>query len=310
MITILSGGRGTPKLIEGIRSVVDDSKLTIIVNTADDIWWNGLYISPDVDTILYLFSGLLDTEKYWGVKGDTFNFLNMAKKYDIEMPWFNIGDKDLAIHIVRTYFIYKGYKLNDIISYLSSKLGIKAKIFPATNDKIDTYVTIPSGKINIQEYLVKFKAEPEVLKIEFSGLDGAKPAPGVINSILNSKLIVIGPSNPINSIGPIIWIKDIYNALLTANAVKIGVSPIKGSSPFSGPADKFMRAMGYESSPLGLAQIYSDLLDYLIIDYADEKYKELIFKTHNIYVVTANISLDTMEEKISLARKILELADM
>jgi len=310
MITILSGGRGTPKLIEGLRRLIDDSKMTVIVNTADDFWWNDLYISPDLDTVVYLFSNLLDTSKYWGVKNDTFNFLNQARKYGIHWDWFNIGDKDLAMHIIRTNMLRRGYNLTEITKYICKKLGIKAKIYPMSNDKVDTYVYTDIGKIHIQEFLVKYKADLKVEGIVFEGLDDARPPSEVINSIVNSKLILIGPSNPINSIGPIININEIKSSIAKSNAIRIAVSPIISGRPVSGPADKFMRACGYEPSPIGLAEVYRGLIDVLVIDNLDKRYADILSNRYNISTYTTNILMNTDDDKLRLAAEILKIANM
>ncbi|RLF19108.1 MAG: 2-phospho-L-lactate transferase, partial [Thermoprotei archaeon] len=168
-LVVLSGGTGTPKLIEGLRRILDDKEITVIVNVADNFWWNGLYVAPDVDTVLYLFANLLDTEKYWGIIGDTFNFLQQAKVYGIEMDWFNIGDKDLAVHLVRTMLLKKGYTLTQVTKYLAKRLDISAHILPATDDHIETYVLTNLGNLHIQEFLVKYRFQPEVYGITFPG---------------------------------------------------------------------------------------------------------------------------------------------
>lgn len=308
MITVLSGGRGTPKLLMGLRRVVDDSQLTVIVNTADDIWWNGLYVSPDLDTVIYLFANLLDTNKFWGIMDDTFNFLAQAKVYGIEWPWFNVGDRDLAMHVIRTRLMMNGHSLSDVTRYISGKLGIGADIIPATDDKIDTFVTTPKGIMNIQEYLVKHRAGMIVEEIEFHGLDNAKPAPGVCEAIRSSDLIIIGPSNPINSIGPIIWIRGVQEALEDTTAPILAVSPLSAGKPYSGPADKFMRASGYEPSPLGLAKIYNRFLDLLVIDVSDKEYTSKISDLYDVKVYTTDISMNTLDDCIRLAKEVMLFA--
>jgi LPPG:FO 2-phospho-L-lactate transferase len=306
MITVLSGGRGTPKLLMGLRRVLGDSRLIVIVNTADDIWWNGLYVSPDLDTVIYLFANILDTNRFWGVKGDTFHFLTQAKRYGIDWPWFNIGDRDLAMHVTRTFLMNKGYTLSKVTKYITSKLGIESMILPATDDKIDTYVTTSLGKLHIQEYLVKHRAKLDVSRIEFIGLGAAKAAPNVCDAIESSDLIIIGPSNPINSIGPIIHIKEIKEALRNISNPILAVSPIKAGRPYSGPADKFMKAEGFEPSPIGLAELYKDHIDYLIIDAADSNYASEINRSFDIDVCVTDISINNLDDSIRLAKEIFK----
>jgi len=308
MITLLSGGTGTPKLIEGLRHVVKDEELTVIVNTADDVWWNGLYISPDVDTILYLFANIIDTDKYWGIRGDTFYALNQLSKYSAEWTWFSIGDRDLATHIIRTYLLKKGYKLHEIVKYLSEKMHVKATILPMSNDRVETIVKTNKGTMNIQEYLVRFKAEPEVYEIKFPGLEKAKPTPGVIEAIERADMLIIGPSNPVNSIGPIISLKGVKEKLTRLKAPIIAVSPIVSGKPVSGPADKFMRALGYEPSPIGIVEIYKEFLDGIVIDVVDRNLAEVIMDKYKVKVKVANTIMVTLKDKVKLAEEVLDFA--
>ncbi len=309
MIVFLSGGTGTPKLIEGFREIVSDNEIAVIVNTADDIYWNGLYVSPDLDTIIYLFADFLDKEKYWGLKSDTFNFLSQARKYGLEKTWFNIGDKDLAIHVIRTHLLNKGLSLTDFTKYITKKLGIKAHIYPMCNEHVETFVETVDGRVlNVQEYLVKYRFEPRVRRVFFKGIERAKATQEILQTILKAKVIIIGPSNPINSIGPILKVKGILQALKEAKAPVIAVSPIIGNKPVSGPADKFMRAHGFEPTPLGVAKYYKEIIDGLVIDIADKDIKPIIEDKFKIKVITAKTLMATLKDKVELARKIMEFA--
>lgn len=306
-ITFLSGGCGTPKLIEGFRRIVGDENITVITNISDNFWWNGLYICPDIDTVTYLFADMLDTSKYWGIRGDTFNFLNFARTLGIEMDWFNIGDKDLAIHVVRTYLLKKGYRLYEITKYITSRLGIKAKILPASNDEITTYVLTPRGEMHIQEYLVKYRSELEVYGIVFKGLNSARPAPEVIESLKECDIVIIGPSNPVNSIGPIVKIREVYETLREVKSKVIAISPLIRGKPLKGPADKFMRALGYEASPIGLVEMFRDVINVIIIDVQDEAFKDLIEDEFNVKVYVTNTIMNTLDDKIRFSREIYNL---
>ncbi len=309
MVVFLSGGTGTPKLIEGFRHIVSDEEITVIVNTSDDIYWNGLYVSPDLDTIVYLFAGFLDTEKYWGIRNDTFNFLEQAKIYGLEKTWFNIGDRDLAIHVLRTYLMNKGLTLTEVTKYISRKLGIKARIYPMCNEHVETFVELLDGRVlNIQEYLVKYRFEPEVKRVFFRGLERAKAEKETLKAILDSELIIIGPSNPINSIGPILSVKGVKEALKEAKAPIIAVSPIISNRPISGPADKFMKAYGLDPSPLGIAKFYKGLIDGLVIDIADEALRLIIEKKFKIRVHVAKTVMESLSDKVALAREIMKFA--
>ena len=305
MIVVLSGGTGTPKFLEGLRYVIPDEKINVIVNTADDFIWNGLYISPDLDTVVYLFANLLDTNKYWGVKNDTFNFLEQGKLLGLEKTWFNIGDKDLAIHILRTWLLKKGWKLHEITKYICKRLNVRANILPMSNDKVRTYVLTEIGELHIQEYIVLYKLKPEVYGIKFKGIEKAKPTPGLLNILKNAKLIIIGPSNPVNSIGPIVNIKEIRNCLRKLNIPKIIISPLVQDKPISGVADKFMKILGYESTPIGLYEMFKDFITGIVIDKKDQVYENEL-KKFGIDVLCTNIIMNTAEDKIRLAKEVIQ----
>ena len=223
MITILSGGTGSIKLVRGLASI--DEELVIIANVGDNFSIYDLYIAPDLDIILYGLSGFLDEERRWGVKGDTFNFLNQMDVFG-EDSWFNIGDKDLAMHIYRTHYIQKGLTLSEITDKVREKLGIKIKIIPASNDVIQTKVQVQSGEIHFQEYWVRNKAKDKVLGIRYDGSEIASAAPGVIKAIMDSELVIICPANPITSIGPILSVSEIRESLKSSSAYVSAISPI------------------------------------------------------------------------------------
>ena len=305
MITVLSGGTGTPKLIQGLIKVVQEETLTIIVNTGDDINLFGLHISPDIDTILYMLSGILDEEKWWGIKNDTFNCLELLAKYGHD-TWFLLGDRDFATHIYRTLLLKK-YSLSETISIMSTKLGIKAKILPVTNDTVMTKIRSSKNKIlAFQEFWVREKGMPEVHDVFFDGVEIATPAPGVVDSLIECEGIIIGPSNPITSIEPILGIKGIKQVILDRKKPVIAVSPIIGEAPVSGPAGKLMKGLGIEVSSFGVAQIYSELIDVLIIDKKDRELKNEI-ESLGLEVHVTNILMKKMEDKIQLSKEIIGL---
>jgi LPPG:FO 2-phospho-L-lactate transferase len=304
LITALAGGVGAAKLLRGLSKVVSED-LTIIVNTGDDITLHGLHISPDIDIITYTLAGIVDPERGWGIKGDTFNCLDMLKKLGCE-GWFNLGDRDLATHIYRTHLLRQGLKLSEVTSKIARSLGVAAQILPMTDDPFQTKIKTEIGTIHFQEYLVKRGCSDRVLGVVFEGAEEAKPAPKVLESILEARAVLICPSNPIVSIGTILSVKGVREALQRTEATIIGVSPIIGGAPVKGPADKLMSALGVEVSAYGVAQLYKDILDIFLIDLVDSALKEKI-ESLGIKVVTCNILMKSFDDEINLAKYILSL---
>ena len=261
-ITLLAGGTGSVKLVRGF-SKIDDVELTIISNVGDNIWLHGLYICPDLDTILYGLSGLLDTSKGWGVSNDTFDVLDQLNFFG-QKTWFNLGDRDLALHLVRTNLLNSGISLTDIIANLSKILGIQEIIIPSSNQPIETHVETDQGDIHLQEYWVKHNATPKVLAVKYKGADNALPSPGVIDSIQSADKIIICPGNPITSILPILAIKNIRSSLVNTSVPVIALSPILNKTPINGPAGLLMASLNIPVSSLGVAKLYSDFLNTFI----------------------------------------------
>ena len=303
MITTLAGGVGAARFLQGLVHVVPPKEIVTIVNTGDDIEFYGLHISPDVDIVTYTLAGIVDEEKGWGIRGDTFNCLDMLRKYGYE-TWFMLGDKDLATHIHRTLLLKSGLKLSEVTEKIRKALGVKVKIIPMTDDKVQTKIVTSVGEMHFQEYLVKRKAQDPVLDVKFEGIERAEPAPGVIEAILNADGIIICPSNPIVSIGPILSIKGVKEALKKTKAKIVAISPIVGGAPIKGPADKLMRGLGIEVSALGVAKIYRNFLDTLIIDNVDRDLKPRIEEI-GVKVYVTNTIMKTIENKIKLAKEAL-----
>ncbi|MFW9922691.1 MAG: 2-phospho-L-lactate transferase [Candidatus Thorarchaeota archaeon] len=306
-ITFLSGGTGTPKLLCGFRNFVSDENITIVGNTGDDEEFYGLLISPDIDTLLYLYSGKLDLEKFWGVKNDTFRVLDEVKAMG-ENTWFGLGDKDLALHLIRNNLLHQNKTYTEIVKEISIQLGIKAKILPMSNDKIRTvFYSKSNERLSFQEYTVKYKESHEISRVEYTGADTTTITPEVKEAIENTQVIIIGPSNPITSIGPILAIKEIFQELKKSTAKKIAISPIASGKSFSGPAAKLMKELNLEASVYGLAKLYQEIIDVIIISENDE---QLIGKIEELglKVIPTNISLKNEEERNNLTRIILNEA--
>jgi LPPG:FO 2-phospho-L-lactate transferase len=304
MITALAGGVGAAKFLTGLMKLVDEKNLSIIVNTGDDIEMFGLHVSPDVDIVTYTLAGIVDEEKGWGIKGDTFNCLEALGKFSCK-TWFNLGDKDLATHIFRTDLLKSGLKLSEVTARVGRLLGLEATILPMTDDEFETRVLIEDGSVHFEEYFVKRGAKDEVLGVEFFGADKANPAAGVLESIMDAELIVVCPSNPLVSIGTILAVNGVRDAVKRTEAKKVAVSPIIGGAPVKGPADKLLRGLGFEVSAYSVAKLYSDFLGTFILDVADSAERTEIEKL-GIEVEVTNTLMKSLEDKISLARTVLE----
>lgn len=304
MITVLAGGSGAAKFIRGLVEIVPQEELTIIGNTGDDVIVWGLHISPDLDTVMYLLAGLLDEDRGWGITGDTFTCLRSMERYG-EMTWFRLGDRDLATHIIRTRSLLQGLTLTEVTEKLCRALGVRARLLPMSDDRVETRIHTPQGILSFQEFFVRERWASPVTGVSYEGSERARPAPGVMEAIQASEGIIIAPSNPITSIGPILAIADIRQALECSAAPVIAISPIVGGRAVSGPAGKLMRACGYEVSARGVAEVYGDLIDVLIIDEQDAALVEVIERL-GIRAVVAPTLLSDLTTKIELARCVLQ----
>jgi LPPG:FO 2-phospho-L-lactate transferase len=305
MLVVLTGGTGGAKLIEGLSHEVDSAELTIVCNTADDFVLHGLNISPDLDTITYTLAGMSDSARGWGIQDDTFRVLAQLEKLGAD-AWFKLGDRDIATHILRTHQLRAGFKLSDVTERLRTHLGVKTRILPMSNDKVETRIETAEGEISFQEYFAKQRWQPEVKKVFYAGVEKSRPAPGVLEAICNAAKIVICPSNPATSIGPILAIPGVRNALIETKAPVVGISPMIGKSAISGPAHKLMAAQGIDPSALGAAKGYADFLDQFVIDCEDERLRGKI-EALGIKVLETPIIMKSLDDKRRLAGEVLAL---
>jgi len=303
-VTCLAGGVGAARFLQGLLRVVPEERLTVIVNTGDDIELYGLHISPDIDIVTYTLTGVVDEEKGWGVGGDTFRCLEMLRRYGHE-AWFNLGDMDLATHIDRTHLLERGLTLSEVTGRHSSALGLKVRILPMSDDRFETHIETEEGRMHFQEYLVKRGARDAVTGVSFKGAEEARPAPGVIDSIIDSRAVIVCPSNPIVSIGTILAVRGVRKALRKTDAMIAAVSPIVGGAPIKGPADKLMLGLGIEVSAYGVAELYRDFLDIMVIDTVDEAERPRI-EALGLDVIATNTVMRSLEDKVSLAETVLE----
>lgn len=268
MITVLSGGTGGAKFIQGLARVLDPAELTIIVNTGDDLTWWGLHVSPDIDSVAYALAGKLSRERGWGLDGETFACLAAARNLGLP-SWFQLGDRDLATHLLRTQLLRDGNSLSEATAEIVKRLGIGARLLPMSNDRVETRVLTTAGELSFQEYFVRERYQPEPLAVRYVGAEQAQPAPGVLRAIAEADAIILAPSNPTTSIGPILAVAEIRAALRSSEAPIAAISPIVGGAAVSGPAAALMRCAGLPATCSGVASPYGDFLDLLIADNRD-----------------------------------------
>ena len=298
MITVLSGGTGTPKLLQGIKEIVDPSDLSIIVNTLENDYFAGVYVSADIDTVLYTMADMINEEFWYGVRNDTFT--THERLEELSCPeLLRIGDIDRATKIQKT-LLMQNHSLQESVDIQAGHMGITSKIIPMSNENSEIKIITDIGELEFHDFLIKHQSEPEVLDLKFSEV---APAEGLIDTIRNSDAVIIGPSNPITSILPILSLKGVKDALKEVPV--IAVSPIIGNDSVSGPAAKFMNAMGIEVSSIGVANLYKDFLDAIVIDSQDENLKSPLGEIINKVIIT-NTIMNTLDTKKELAEKILE----
>lgn len=304
MITALGGGVGAAKFLEGLTKIVPVEELTLIINTADDIELYGFNISPDIDTVIYRLSGNIDADKGWGLKGDTYSILNSLSSFGKE-TWFGLGDKDFATQIFKKEHSENGKTKTQVTKLTSEVFGLDdLSIIPMSDEPVETWINTDIGEIHFQEYYIKHQMKPEVNGIKLKGIEDAQPSPGVIEAISESEIIIICPSNPIISIGPIIEVKGIKEALVKSSAKVLAISPLIGGKPLKGPADKLMRGLGMEASSTAIANFYRDFLDVMIIDDSDAGEAEKINSLGISTFITDTI-MTGPEKSRNLSEKIL-----
>src|SRR5712675_1999096 len=303
MICVLSGGTGGAKFVDGLRQVMPAEDITLVVNTGDDLLWWGLYVSPDIDSITYVLSGMLSRERGWGVKGDTFLCLQAMGQLG-EPTWFHTGDRDLAIHLLRSRLLAEGKTLSEATSIICGKLGVNARILPMSNSRVETRIDTPAGELSFEEYFVQRWYQDPVTSVRFAGASDAEPAPGVIEAIVSADAVLLAPSNPITSIGPILAVPGIREALSRARGKIAAVSPIIGTAAVAGPAGILMAAQGLSCSIAGVAKAYEDFLDLLVCDTRDARAAEVLRK-NGLRVQCAQTIMRTSDDRAALARTVL-----
>jgi len=287
MITVLSGGTGTPKLLQGLKEIVNPKDLTIIVNTLENDYFSGVYVSADIDTVLYTMADMINEDVWYGVKDDTFITHERLEELGCG-ELLRIGDIDRATKIQKTQLMEE-YGLLKACEIQAKNMGIESRIIPMSQDQTDIKIITDIGELEFHDFLIKYQSMPEVLDIEFSKV---KPCEGIIDSIRNSEAVIIGPSNPITSILPILSLDGVWDAL--KDTYVVAVSPIVGSGAVSGPANKFMKALDIEVSSVGVASLYQDFLDNIIIDNEDENLKSKLNQIMIVYLIIIFMHLQSI----------------
>jgi LPPG:FO 2-phospho-L-lactate transferase len=305
MITVLTGGTGGAKFVDGLRQLLPPREVTLIVNTGDDLEWWGLHVSPDLDSIMYVLAGMLSRDRGWGVDGDTFECLQAMRRMGAP-AWFNVGDRDLATHLMRTQLLRSGRTLTQATAEIAAALGVQSRILPMSDARVETRVATPDGELSFQEYFVRDRYRPQVRGVRFVGAEQSTPAPGVLEAISSADAVVLAPSNPITSIGPILAVPGIRKALCETQAPVAAISPIVGDAAVSGPAGALMAAQKLAVSASGVAQAYEDFLDLLIVDERDTEAAQAL-RQSGLQVHCARTIMTTADDKAALASTVLEL---
>ena len=304
MITLLAGGVGAARFLQGLLSVRPPSDVTVISNVGDDADFYGLHVSPDIDSVLYHLSGLADEERGFGLTNDSFHVLDAISRFGYD-TWFRLGDADLATCLARTDLLRRGRSLSEATRELADALVVPVHIIPVTNDRLRTKIRTDDGIIDFQEYFVKRRTEGHAWEVIFDGAANAQPAPGVLDAIADSASIILTPSNPLVSIAPILAVPGVRDALASTNATIAAISPIVGGKALKGPADRMLRDQSMPATPTTIGKLYRDFLDVLVIDNVDADQKGDI-EALGLEVVVTDTIMSAMDKKAALARTVVE----
>jgi len=305
-VVALAGGTGAARFLRGLVAHLPPAQLTVIGNTGDDAEFWGLHVSPDLDTVCYTLAGIIEERRGWGLRDETFHALEQIGRLG-EPTWFSLGDRDLATHVVRTELLRAGATLTEVTATIVRALGVGSRLYPMSDDRVRTRVRTPDGWLGFQEFFAREKAQPAVVEVAYEGAGRARPAPGVAEAIDGAAAVVVCCSNPVTSIGPILAIPGIVEALVSTAAPVVAVSPIIGGAPVSGPAGKLMTARGLPVSALGIAEGYAPWLDVLVIDTRDATLAPELARRGVRAVVAETLMTDAAAEA-SLARAVLAAA--
>ncbi|GBD14904.1 2-phospho-L-lactate transferase [bacterium HR25] len=304
MITVLAGGTGAARFLQGLVQVVPPREVTIVSNVGDDAEMYGLHVSPDIDNVVYHLAGIADEPQGWGIRGDTFQVVDSLARFGYE-TWFRLGDRDLATCLHRTRLLREGLPLSRITAQIAAAFGLECQIVPVTDDPVRTKLQTSEGLLDFQEYFARYRAEVPLQGVLYQGAEASRPAPRVLEAIARARAIIVAPSNPVLSIGPILAVRGIRQALRDTPAKVAAVSPIVGGGTLKGPADRVLRELGHEVSPVGVARLYADFLDVMVLDERDAGLRPQVEALGLEAVVTDTI-MSSPERKAALARRVLE----
>ena len=300
-VVALAGGVGGAKLAYGLAQCVPSERLTIIGNVADDFTLYGLHISPDLDTVMYTLSGVANPQTGWGVAGDTWQMLEMLTRYG-EQPWFRLGDRDLATHLLRTQWLAAGVSLTEVTARLSGALGMRGRLLPVTDDPVRTMVeTAEHGTLGFQEYFVRHRWQPTARRVWYEQAEEARATDAVLSALRAADVIVFCPSNPVLSIAPILAVPDVRQAIQARRGACVAVSPFVGGKAVKGPADKLMGELGLGITPPDLVRYYAGLLDGLVVDEADRASA----RACDVPTLVTPTLMRSDADKVRLAEKVL-----
>jgi LPPG:FO 2-phospho-L-lactate transferase len=310
VITVLAGGVGAARFLTGLVRVVAPSDVTAIVNVGDDVVLHGLHISPDLDTVTYTLAGAIDPERGWGLGNETWQALDMVRRYG-GVGWFNLGDRDLGTHLYRTHRLREGAPLSTVTREIARAWELDVDITPVTDDRVETRVTIDdhgeAREIGFQQYFVMLRHSVPVRAVRFVGAEASRPAPGVIDAIMAADAVVIAPSNPIVSIGPLLAIPGVRAAVEERRAQCVAVSPIVAGAALKGPADRMMTELGHDASVTGVARLYHSLAHVLVIDDADAA-REPAVRAAGIDALVCDTIMADPDRAARLAERVLDAA--
>ncbi|MFN8457415.1 MAG: 2-phospho-L-lactate transferase [Anaerolineae bacterium] len=305
-VVALAGGVGGAKLAYGLYQLVPRENLTIIVNTGDDFEHVGLHISPDLDTVMYTLAGVANPATGWGVRDESWNMMAALARYG-GPTWFQLGDRDLATHLLRTQWLREGYPYNWITAELCRRLGVRCTILPMSEQPVRTMLLTDQGELAFQDYFVHKRCQPMVKEIRFAGADTAQPSREVSNALRNADLIIFCPSNPLVSLDPILALPSLRRIIAASRAPRLGVSPIVGGAALKGPAAKMMQELGLDVSPGGVARHLQEVLSGLVIDHVDAHQREVV-EALGIRALVTDTVMTNEAERVRLAQEVLAWA--
>ncbi len=316
MIAVVSGGVGAARLLAGLQQVVDPATIAAVVNVGDDTVLHGLSISPDLDTITYTLAGAIDPERGWGLAGETWRTMEALEQFGAVRPpgssaggtWFGLGDQDLATHLYRTHRLQEGARLTDVTAEVARAYGVGVRLLPVTDDPVRTMVQVAGeGEIGFQDYFVRRRHQVPITGVRFDGADAATVAPEAMDALAGAELIVIAPSNPIVSVGPVLAVPGVRPLIEQARARVVAVSPIVGGRALKGPADRMLAELGHPVSVAGIARLYRDLAGTLVIDETDRALAADV-EAEGLHCIVTETVMRSAEVSAALGRTVLGAA--